>query len=203
MKLSSQNAWWLLCSALAAACMIVWFSPVDAQLALRWQASTWQQAPWTLWSAALTHLNAAHLAVNLLALLCLCIIGAQAGAGAREALALLMAWPLVHLALLLWPPVQRYAGFSGLNHAIAGIIIARNAIELIAYRRFQMISFLLALMLLAKLIWEAGWAEPLRFDASWGFTVVQAAHVSGFLAGVLALFMVAQIARMIKIAKCV
>ncbi len=186
MMLRGSQAWWLLCGGLAAACMIAWLLPVDAQLAMRWQANSWQHAPWTLWSAALTHLNAAHLAANLLSLLCLCIIGAHAGASAREALALLIAWPLAHLALLLWPQVQLYAGFSSLNHALAGIIIARSAIDLIVNRRFQTISLLLALLLIAKLFWEMPWAQPLRPDANWGFTVVQAAHLSGFAVGFVA-----------------
>lgn len=193
MMLRGPQAWWLLCGLLGAGCILVWYLPVDAQLALRWQASSWREQPWTLWTAALTHLNAAHLSVNLLALLCLCIIGAHAGAGAREALALLMAWPLTQLALLLWPQVQFYAGLSSLNHAVAGIITARSAIELVVNKRFQMISFLLTLMLTAKLLWEAAWIEPLRADANWGFTVVQAAHLSGFLAGILSLLIVSQL----------
>ena len=179
-------AWWALCAAIGAACLIAWQLPVDAQLALRWRASSWSQQPWTLWTAALSHVNAAHLSVNLLSLLCLCIIGAHAGAGAREALALAIAWPLLHLALLLWPSVQLYAGLSGMNHALAGIIAARGAMDLIVNRRFQVIAYLLALLVIVKLIWESAWSEPLRADASWGFTVVQAAHLSGFVVGLLA-----------------
>ena len=195
MTFRGPQAWWLLCGLMGVACCIVWFLPVDAQLGLRWQASTWQQTPWTLWSAALTHLSAAHLSVNLLALLCLCIIGAHAGAGACEVLALLIAWPIAHLILLLWPQVQFYAGFSSLNHAVAGIIIAHSAIELIVNRRFLVIGFLLGLMLIAKLLWESAWGEPLRADANWGFTVVQAAHLSGFLAGLAAQLIVWQVTR--------
>ncbi|NJS36385.1 MAG: rhomboid family intramembrane serine protease [Brachymonas sp.] len=183
--LHGSTAWVMLCALLGAACMLVWTLPVEAQLALRWRADGLAAKPWLLWTGALSHLNAAHLSVNLLALLCLCIIGVHAGAGSREALALLIAWPLTHAALLLWPPVRLYAGFSGLNHAVAGVIIARSAIEFIVNRRFQAIPFLLALMLLAKLIWEAAWSQPLRADASWGFTVVQAAHLSGFVSGAL------------------
>jgi rhomboid family GlyGly-CTERM serine protease len=177
--------WWATCASLGAAAFVVWQLPVDAQLALRWNASSWPEQPWTLWSAALTHINAAHLSVNLLALLCLCIIGSHLGAGMREAIALLLAWPLLHLALLLWPQVQGYTGFSGLNHAIAGIVSALFAINLVAHRSFQAIGFLLSLMIVAKLLWEAAWAQPLSMDASWGFAVVQAAHLTGFVCGLL------------------
>jgi rhomboid family GlyGly-CTERM serine protease len=186
MSLRGAHAWWALCLALGLASCLTWLLPVDVQLTMRWNASLWREQPWTLWSAALMHINAAHLSVNLLALLCLCIIGSHLGAGGREAMALLLAWPLTHATLLIWPQVQSYSGFSGLNHAIAGVIIAQSAIDLIVNKRFQSIGFLLALPLIAKLFWEAAWSQPLRMDASWGFAVVQAAHLTGFACGVLA-----------------
>ena len=80
MMLRSQQAWWLLCGLLGLGCLLVWQLPVDVQLALRWKSDAWLHQPWLLWTAALSHINAAHLSVNLLALLCLCIIGAHAGA---------------------------------------------------------------------------------------------------------------------------
>jgi rhomboid family GlyGly-CTERM serine protease len=179
-------AWSGLCASLALLCIAVWLLPVDWQIALRWRADAWGAQPWALWTASLTHLSDTHLLVNLLALLCLGVLGQLMGAQRWDALALLLAWPLVHLSLLLWPQIRFYAGFSGLNHAIAGIIIARSAIDLIVHYRFSVISFLLTPILLAKLIWEAPWAQPLRIDASWGFTVVQAAHLTGFISGLLA-----------------
>lgn len=183
--LQATALWGGMCAALGTVAFVVWQLPVETQLALRWNAGRWHEQPWTLWSAALTHINAAHLSVNLLALLCLCIIGSHVGAGAREALALLLGWPLLHLALLLWPQVQGYSGFSGLNHAIAGIISALFAINLIVFKRFQTIGFLLTLLIVVKLIWEAAWMQPLRMDSSWGFAVVQAAHLAGFVCGLL------------------
>ncbi len=81
--------------------------------------------------------------------------------------------------------MQLYAGFSSLNHAIVGIIAAKFAIELIVNRRFQAINCLLTLIVIAKLLWEAAWAHPLRVQISWGFAVVQAAHLSGFCCGLL------------------
>jgi rhomboid family GlyGly-CTERM serine protease len=183
--LASGLAWWALCALIGAACLVAWQLPVEMQMALRWEASRWAAHPWTLWTAALSHINAVHLSVNLLSLLGLCILGAHLGAGAREAAALLIAWPLTHLALLLWPTVQLYAGLSGLNHALGGIVIAQSAMNLIVNKRFQMIGSLLAPLVIIKLLWESAWSQPLRMDASWGFNVVQAAHLSGFLAGAL------------------
>jgi hypothetical protein len=135
-----------------------------------------------------------HLLANLVGLLCLAIIGEHLGANHHDALALLLAWPLTHLALLLWPQIQFYAGFSSLNHAVAGVLIARTAIDFIVNRQWSVIAFLFTSLLLAKLIWEAPWAQPLRTDASWGFTVVQAAHLTGLLSGLLAVAAI-QVAR--------
>jgi rhomboid family GlyGly-CTERM serine protease len=179
-------AWSGLCASLALLCIAVWLLPTDWQIALRWRADGWLTAPWTLWSASLTHLSDVHLLANLVGLLCLAIIGEHLGANHHDALALLLAWPLTHLALLLWPQIQFYAGFSGLNHAVAGVVIARAAIDFIVNRQWSVIAFLFTSLLLAKLIWEAPWAQPLRTDASWGFTVVQAAHLTGFISGWLA-----------------
>lgn len=191
-------AWSGLCGALALLCIAVWLLPVDWQIALRWHSDVWAQQPWTLLTASLTHLSDVHLLVNLVALVCLAIIGEHIGAGAQDALALLMAWPLVHLALLLWPEIRFYAGFSGLNHALAGILVARSAINLVVKRRVCVIMLVLTPMLLAKLIWESSWAQPLRADTALGFTVVQAAHLTGFVGGLLAVLWVsagAQLAR--------
>ena len=175
-----------MCAALAGLCIVVWLLPVEAQIAMRWHADTWTAQLWVLWTAGLTHLSDSHLLANLLALLSLGVLGQLMGAKRSDALALLLAWPVVHLGLLLWPQIQFYSGFSGLNHALAGIIIARAAIDLVAKKHLSVLGVLLAIVMLAKLIWEAAWTAPLRMDASWGFTVVQAAHLTGVLSGVLA-----------------
>jgi membrane associated rhomboid family serine protease len=188
-------AWSGLCASLALLCIAVWLLPVDWQIALRWRADGWLTTPWTLWSASITHLSDPHLLANLVGLLCLAIIGEHLGANHHDALALLIAWPLTHLALLLWSQIQFYAGFSGLNYALAGIIIARSAIHFIVNRLISVIAFIFTSLLLAKLIWEAPWAQPLRMDASWGFTVVQAAHLSGAVCGFAALVLIAVLSR--------
>jgi rhomboid family GlyGly-CTERM serine protease len=188
-------AWSGLCATLALLCIAVWLLPVDGQIALRWRADDWLAAPWTLWSASLSHLSDVHLLANLVGLLCLCVIGEHLGANHHDALALLLAWPLTHLALLLWPQIQFYAGFSGLNYGVGGVLIARSAIGFVVNRRISVIAFIFTSLLLAKLIWEAPWAQPLRMDASWGFTVVQAAHLSGVACGFAALVLIALLRR--------
>ncbi len=84
-------AWALGCAALASLCAIVWLLPVDTQIALRWQSEHWPNKLWTLWTASLTHLSDAHLSVNLLALLCLGVIGQHVGTGRAEMGAVLLA----------------------------------------------------------------------------------------------------------------
>ncbi len=189
-------AWAGGCAALASLCVMVWLLPVEAQISLRWQRTDGLAQAWTLWTASLTHLSDAHLIVNLLALLCLGVIGHHVGAGRAEVIAFLPAWPLSNLALLLWPEIQFYAGFSGLNHALALMIVAKCAMDFIVDRHLSIIAFFLALMMLARLIHEAPWVSPLRMDASWGFTVVQAAHLTGAVSACLA-FVGLQLARIL------
>jgi rhomboid family GlyGly-CTERM serine protease len=185
LRSSKSMAWSGLCAALAGLCIVVWLLPVEAQIAMRWHVDTWTAQPWVLWTAGLTHLSDIHLLANLLALFCLSVLGQLVDLRRSDALALLLAWPAVHLGLLLWPQIQFYSGFSGLNHALAGIIIARAAIDLVANKHLSVPGVMLAIVMLAKLIREAAWTAPLGMDASWGFAVVQAAHLTGVLSGVL------------------
>jgi rhomboid family GlyGly-CTERM serine protease len=188
-------AWALMCALFAVACIAIGLLPVDTQTTLHWRADRWLAQPWTLWTASLVHLSGTHLMLNLLALLCLAIIGSQTGCSHDEVTAVLLAWPLSTGALLIWPQVQFYAGFSGLNHALALMITAHAAKTWITQQDFSVIAFLLGLLLLAKMLWERSWSEPLRADASFSFSVVQAAHLTGMLAALLvvALVYVAQI----------
>jgi hypothetical protein len=183
-------AWALMCALLAMACIVVWLLPADTQTALHWRAELWFVQPWTLWTASLTHLSSMHLMLNLLALLCLAIIGSYTGCGFDEVMALLLAWPLSTWALLIWPELKFYAGFSGLNHALALMIAAHATMAWIARHEFSVIAFLLALLLFAKMLWERPWSEPLRADASLSFSVVQAAHLTGILAAMLTVTLV-------------
>ena len=172
-------AWLSLCTLFALASAAAWCLPVALQDALRWQADGWTRQPWTLWTAALVHLSATHLAANMLALAALAVTGHRMRLPAQAAVALVVAWPLTTLGLLYWPQITSYAGFSGLNHAVASVVIAQAAIKKIAYP----LSFVLLAGLGLKLLSEHAWSQPVVFSADWGFAVVQAAHLSGAAAG--------------------
>jgi hypothetical protein len=125
------------------------------------------------------HSSAGSLGGNLLAIGALAVTGAAVGAGRPAAMALLLAWPLGTLGLLLWPEVIRYYGLGGPIHAAAAVLgmhLARRP----ALKPF--VPLLFAAMAL-KLLAERAWSQPVAFDPSWGFNVVYAAHLTGALAG--------------------
>jgi hypothetical protein len=144
-----------------------------------WYAAGWFRQPWTLWTSAWVHTSIGSLGGNLLAIGGLAVVGAALGAQRPAALALLVAWPLGTLALLLWPEVTRYSGLGGPIHAAAAVLgmhVARRP-------AFKPFSPLLFAALGLKLLVEHAWTQPVAFDPSWGFNVVYAAHLTGTLAG--------------------
>ncbi|MDR0260514.1 MAG: rhomboid family intramembrane serine protease, partial [Comamonas sp.] len=155
-----------------------WFSPHP----WLWQAGDWRQSPWTLWTAPLVSITPFHTFGNVLALVAVGVLGHAVGARLREALALLVAWPLTTLGLLCWPAVEWYAGLSGVIHAAAAIVAWRALTQ----RSARGIGAWLAAGLLIKLLLERGWVAPIAFDIQWGFNVVRAAHLSGAAAGLIA-----------------
>ena len=156
--------------------------------------------PWTLFSAACTHLSHAHLWANLLALAALALLGAALKATKVSALALLLAWPLTTLGLLAWPSVSSYAGLSGLIHAGLGILVLHCAFYSVA----KPWGFVLLCGLVLKLLAEAAWLHPVVFSQPWGFHVVYAAHLTGVVVGAglsLCLFNLRNLIKYIKILK--
>lgn len=172
-----MKIWTAFCALTAAASVLVWLA--GAPHALIWQADAWPHAPWTLWTAALVHLKPSHFLGNLLAWAALAVLGRNAGADGRDALALALAWPLATLGLLAWPAVGQYHGLSVLTHAAAALLWVRMSM----CDELKWVSRVLVFGLLIKLWQERGWANPIGFDAGWGFNVVYAAHLSGALAG--------------------
>jgi membrane associated rhomboid family serine protease len=197
--LSAGRAWLLLCAAWALACIGVSLLPDAAQHALRWQGAPWWHRPWTLWTASLVHLSAAHLWGNLLALAALAGLGHVLHMPRYAVAALLVAWPLATLGLAAWPQVEHYSGFSGLNHAIAQVLIAQAAIKFIAGDRLSLMEKILALVLLSdlvvKLAMETAWNTPMVWSADWGFAVVRIAHLLGAASGLVATLLCYALAR--------
>jgi rhomboid family GlyGly-CTERM serine protease len=178
-----RAAWWpLLCALLIACGGAVWLAGVAGHVTPErwmWHAEHWRAQPWTLWSAPLLHFLWPHLLGNVLALAALAVAGASLHATPRDALALLLAWPLCTLALPLWPPIGGYYGLSGVVHAATAIV----ALRAMAQPPLRWLGLLLGGGLMIKLALERGWAVPVAFDTAWGFNVVFAAHLSGAAAG--------------------
>jgi len=182
--LKPRHVWLISCFTLvlASVCLAAFINARHDGSSLHpwiWQAGNWRQSPWTLWSAPLASITPFHAFGNALALAALGVLGHAIGARPREALALLIAWPLATLGLLLWPALGWYAGLSGVIHAAAAIVVWRALTQ----RGVRGIGVLLAAGLLIKLLLERGWAVPVIFDSNWGFNVVQAAHLSGAAVG--------------------
>jgi len=173
------KAWITLCGVLAVASVAAWAAGPAAAPLLQWDRTLWLQQPWTLWTASLVHLSAAHLLGNLLTLGALAVLGSSLGAGQAATRALIVAWPLGTLALLAWPQVRQYSGMSGLIHAAVAVLWAHAVV----HRRAYPLSFVLFVGMGIKLLSEHAWLTPVSFDPSWGFNVVYAAHLSGTLVG--------------------
>jgi membrane associated rhomboid family serine protease len=180
------KSWIAICGVLGVgAAAVAWTvglaSPVQdlAGYPLAWDAESWPQEPWTLWTSAWVHTSAGSLGGNLLALAALAIAGGALGMGRVAATALALAWPLGTLGLLLWPQVSSYAGLGGPIHAAAAVI----GVHVARRTAFKPLAGLVFGALALKLLAERGWVQPVAFDPSWGFNVVYAAHLAGTIVG--------------------
>jgi len=176
-----RPAWLMLCGVLAVGSAGAWVSGNPPSWL--WHAATWQQQPWTVFTASFVHLSAAHLLGNLLALAALALLGQALRAGVASALALLAAWPLATVALQLWPAISSYGGVSLVAHAGVAVLAVHCALRPREVRAARLWALLLVAGLAVKLIAERAWQQPLLFDGAWGFKVAVAAHLSGALAG--------------------
>ena len=181
-----MRAWLGVCALLAAgSAAVAWTSgivpPAQALSAhpLAWDSVGWVLRPWTLWTAAWVHTSAGSLGGNLLAVAALAVLGAALGVGRPAAIALLVAWPLGTLALLIWPEVTSYGGLGGPIHA-AAMVLAMEAARRPALKPLAVLIFA---GMGVKLFAEQAWVQPVAFDPSWGFNVVYAAHLTSALAG--------------------
>jgi hypothetical protein len=200
-RLYGLKAWLAVCALLAGgSAAVAWTSGMAApaqDLAahpLAWHAAGWVMQPWTLWTAAWVHTSPGNLGGNLLALGALAVSGAALGAGRPAAIALLVAWPLGTLALLLWPQVTSYGGLGGPIHAAAMVLAA-----LVSQRPLlKPLSPLLFAGMGLKLLAEHAWVQPVVFNPSWGFNVVYAAHLTGAVAGAACGWLAVQMAPIAK-----
>jgi rhomboid family GlyGly-CTERM serine protease len=175
-------AWPAACAFAATGALLTSLAPPDA---LDWQpALAWSQ-PWRMVSAAWVHWSARHLAMNLAGCALIAVLGWRAQAGWPAVRAWALAWPLSQLGLLAQPTLRHYGGLSGVLHAAAAILgchlIARGA-----DRRSRVVGALLAVGLVAKVLSETPWGDPVRPVDGWDFLLAPAAHASGVLAGLLA-----------------
>ena len=182
---TQRYAWSLTCALLVLASATLWIAAVKGAISplfLAWQPALWKNAPWTLWTAPLEHFVFAHALANSLALASLALLGSLVSAQPRDALALLLAWPLSTLGLVLWPEIDGYYGLSGVVHAAAAVLTIR-ALSSPSTSSISRIGQWMAIGLLFKLALERGWSMPVGFESSWGFNVVFAAHLTGAAAG--------------------
>ncbi|WP_157991507.1 rhombosortase [Caldimonas tepidiphila] len=172
----------LLLGALAVAAF-GWRHDAGLPQALAWRRDAPLDA-WRLWGAAFVHFDARHLAFNAAGTLLLGALGAAAALPARAALAWALAWPLTQAALWLAAEPAVYAGLSGVLHAGAAVAAVFTVTQGRGAQR--LLGAVLGLALLAKLLREQAWVEPLRTQAGWDFPLAVVAHASGALCGTLA-----------------
>jgi hypothetical protein len=162
---------------------------------LDWQPGLWIGQPWRLWTAALVHWSGAHLLLNLLACAVLVAWGNAARLGTRDAVAWLLAWPLTHGLLALWPTTGQwghwghFGGLSGVLHA--GVAIGAWAVLRRGSGQVRWVGALVLAALGAKLLLEAPWAAPwlgmavlpVPLAGAPGFEVAGIAHLTGAVSG--------------------
>lgn len=171
-----ERAWLLVCALLATGALLLFATGDPA----RWTLQRERFAPWQLFTAALWHWNALHLAGNLGALAVLALLGRRAGLPARAAVAWLLAWPMTQALLLLHPALPPFGGLSGVVHA--GVLIA--GLHLLPRQRW--LGALLLVGLALKLLLEQPWGPLLRPNDWWGGATLPLAHAAGALSGLLA-----------------
>lgn len=176
--------WLSLCLLHAVASMLVWWAGAPLAQVLTWRSDTWWQHPWTLWTTPWVHIHTPHLIGNQMAVGALAAMAWLVRPNALASAAWLMAWPTVALVLPLWPHIGYAVGLSGLIHAAVAVV----AVHLLwgqgalgpRHRRWGCV---LAAGLGAKLALEQGWHWPVVWSNGADMSVVQAAHLTGAVAG--------------------
>lgn len=153
-------------------------APQEAAWALQ-PAQGWAAMPW--WAAitpAWVHASAAHLLGNLAAAGLIGVLGLILRADPADAMAWLLAWPLVHLGLMLDPRLDWYVGASGVLHAGVAILAVT------AWRtlgRTASLVFMAALLIKVCLDVSAGF--PLVEHSRLGIRIAPLSHLLGIVCG--------------------
>lgn len=177
---------WLALAALAAlGTMLAAGLPAHT---LDWQPARAASEPWRSVTAAWVHWSALHAMANLAGVAVVAAFGHAAGLGRGAAWAWLLAWPLTQLGLLAQPDLAHYGGLSGVLHA--GVAIGAAWLLLHTRGRSRLLGAAVAAGLALKLLLEAPLGPALRQLPGWDMPVAPFAHLSGALAGCLALALV-------------
>ena len=178
------RAWVALAALLGAGALAGWFVPAAVW---DWQPALAFTEPWRSWTAAFVHWSPLHLGANGLGLALVAALGVVAQAPLRMALAWFIAWPLLHLGLLLQPALLHYGGLSGVLHA--GVAVAALQLLLAERGRRRAIAAALLAGLAVKIGLETPWGPPLRHPADWDIAIAPLAHATGAAVGALLAFL--------------
>lgn len=170
--------WLCSCAALMLASVLAW--PADPAL-LDWQPVRAWAEPWRWWSAALVHLSALHLWLNLLAAALVAAYGWAARVNVAVAWAWIASWPFTHLALLAQPQLLHYGGLSGLLHGGVAAVSVYLAVRGNGGERT--VGWLMLIGQTVKLLLERSWDLALQTPPELDVAVAPLAHASGSIAG--------------------
>lgn len=131
---------------------------------------------WRVISGNFTHTNAAHLAMNLVALWLVCLIFKPT---ARMVLVLLGLFAGIIGLSLFFTDIKVYMGLSGVLHALFAFFALQEALTKQAF------SWLLVLALAAKISYEQWIGASTNTEALIEARVAVDAHVVGSIAGLL------------------
>ncbi len=153
---------------------------------------------WRLFTAHLTHFDAAHLRWDVFALL---LLGSMAEIKSRRdwVVAILASAPLITLAVWrLQPHFEVYRGLSGLDCAACGVVTGHLLRD--GWRGRDLPVFLLGSAACAGALAKCGYefvtGSPFFVGETGAFTPVPLAHLIGIASGVLVVFALDAIARL-------
>lgn len=178
MKARGPRAWaglvvaWMLLSVLA------WWWPAPL---FDWQPGQAFTEPWRAWTALFIHWSEWHLLANLGAAAVVAAYGYHAPVALPQALALFLAWPLTHGALLLKPDLLHYGGLSGVLHA--GVAIVSLTLIVQARGGLRAVGAAVMLGLVIKLATEQPWGPALQRTPEFDIAVAPIGHLTGAMAG--------------------